>query len=972
MTHPTGYSLVQERHVPEVNALVRLYRHDRTGAQVLSLMANDTNKVFGITFRTPPADSTGVAHILEHSVLCGSRKFPVKEPFVELLKGSLQTFLNAMTYPDKTCYPVASENLQDFYNLVEVYLDAVFFPRITEPIFQQEGWHYERGPAEQALTYKGVVFNEMKGVYSSPDDLLGEYSQRALFRDTTYGVDSGGDPCEIPNLTYQQFRTFHETLYHPSNAYIYFYGDDDPARRFALLDEYLNLFDAAAVEARIDLQPPYAEPCAFTFTYDPGDTEPSEARAMQTLNWLLPPVTDTDLNLALGVLFYSLVGTSASPLRKALIDSGLGEDLAGNGFANYIRQMYFSTGLRGVDPAQTGAVNDLILRTLADLAREGIDRDVVEAAINTIEFRLRESNTGGYPRGLAYMLAALSFWLYGADPIEPLTFEEPLQRFKQRLAAEPRFLESLIETHLLQNVHRAAVVLVPEAGTAERLQHEEEERLAEVARGLSHEDLEAIRRDAEALKRMQETPDPPEALACIPSLTRADLSPHIRTVPTSMENLAGAPLLYHDLFTSGIFYFDIAFDLSTVPARLLPLVPMYGHCLTEMGTAAEDFVRLSNRIGRCTGGVGASPMVSTRRESRTPSAWLMVRGKATANKAGDLLGILHDVLTTTRFDRPQRFQQVLLEEKAGYESSLVPSGHSFVDTRLRAGLCPAGWIAEQCRGVTNFFFIRDLARRLDGGWAAIEADLVELQRCLITRARAIVNVTVDADAWKRLSPQVAAFLERLPGAPRPDAGWDFRPSPKSEGLTLPSPVQYVGKGANLFELGVSTGGSSAVVLHHLRSSWLWDRVRVQGGAYGAFCSLDHRSGVFSYGSYRDPNFKATLDAYDESSHFLRTTSFQDSEVTKSVIGAVGNLDPYQLPDARGYSALLRHLTDETDASRQRFREEVLSTTADDFRRFADALDLVRRHGVVVAMGSAETLSQPYDGASMRLELTPVL
>lgn len=971
MSDYPGYTLLETREVHEINATAHVYRHDRTGARVLSLITQDSNKVFGINFRTPPSDSTGVAHILEHSVLCGSRKYPVKEPFVELLKGSLHTFLNAMTYPDKTCYPVASENLQDFYNLVDVYLDAVFFPRITEEIFQQEGWHYEVDPTGPRLFYKGVVYNEMKGVYSSPDDLLGEYSQRVLFDSNTYGVDSGGDPREIPKLSYAQFRSFHETFYHPSNAYIYFYGNDDPARRFELLDEYLNRFEAAPVQSDIVPQPAYPEPRSFTYTYDPGALDPEQAKAMQSINWLLPSVTDLDLNMALGILAYTLVGTPASPLRKALIDSGLGEDLAGNGFANYIRQMYFSTGLRGVDPARTAEVETLIFDTLRRIAEEGIDPDLIEAAVNTTEFRLRECNTGGYPRGLAYMLASLCAWLYDADPIDPLAFEAPLARLKERLASQPRFLESLLQEHLLDNPHRASVFLVPQQGRAEALEQEERARLENVRAGLTDVELHAIAQQAEALKRMQETPDPPEALAAIPSLTRGDLSPNIRTVPTAFEQLADTTVLVHDLFTSGIVYLDVGFDLATLPDRLLPLAPLYARCLTEMGTQTEDFVRLSNRIGRCTGGVGASPLLTTSRDERRPVSWLMLRGKATLNKADDLLAIMRDVLTTTRFDLAQRFRQLLLEEKAEYESHLVPSGHSYVDTRLRAGLSQTGWLAEQTKGVTNLFFVRDLARRMQQDWAAIEADLLDIQRHLVTRARAIVNVTLDAEDWKVFAPKLKGFLEQLPAESRPDAPRTFSFESKPEGLSAPTQVNYVGKGVNVFDLGYRPHGSSAVVLHHLRSAWLWDRVRVQGGAYGAFCSLDHRAGALTFGSYRDPNFRETLTVYDRSGDYLRTTAFSEAEVTKSVVGAIGAMDPYRLPDAKGYSELVRHLARETVESRQQFRDEVLSTTASDFRAFADVLDLVREHGHVVAMGAAETLSKAADGDTV-LSILPVL
>jgi len=396
-----GFELLKEQEIRELRIVARVFRHMKTGAQVLSLMTDDENKVFGISFRTPPTDSTGVPHILEHSVLCGSRKFPVKEPFVELLKGSLQTFLNAFTYPDKTCYPVASQNLQDFYNLMDVYLDAVFYPRITRAIFEQEGWHFELDDASGPLLYKGVVFNEMKGAYSSPDNRLSEYSLQSLFPDTAYGLDSGGDPKRIPTLTYEQFRDFHRKYYHPSNARIFFYGDDDPDERLRRVQAYLDDFDPIDVDSEIRLQTPFQEPKRWVRSFMAGEETGKAPKGMITVNWMLTESTDVETNFALQVLAYILLGMPGSPLRKALIDSGLGEDLAGDGLGSELRQITFSTGLKGIDPKNSDKVEDLILETLNRLAQSGIDPKTTEAALNTIEFSLRENNTGSFPRGLS-------------------------------------------------------------------------------------------------------------------------------------------------------------------------------------------------------------------------------------------------------------------------------------------------------------------------------------------------------------------------------------------------------------------------------------------------------------------------------------------------------------------------------------------------------------------------------------------
>ncbi|MEJ5224273.1 MAG: insulinase family protein, partial [Anaerolineales bacterium] len=584
-----SFTLIEERHIPEINATAKLYTHDKTGARLLSVINGDENKVFGITFRTPPRTSNGIAHIMEHSVLCGSRKYPVKEPFIELAKGSLNTFLNAFTYPDKTCYPVASQNLQDFYNLIDVYLDSVFYPIIAEHTLQQEGWHYEIEDPDAPLAFKGVVFNEMKGALSSPDDLLGELSQQSLYPDTPYGLNSGGDPAVIPDLTYAEFRDFHANYYHPSNAYIYFYGDDPEAERLRLLDAWLNEFERREVDSRLPLQPKWSEPRRVTHRYDSGDTP--DAKAYITVNWLMPESTDTQTTLALSILSHILLATPASPLKKALIDSGLGEDVTG-GYQEELRQGYFSAGLKGVQPENLEKVEALIFETLQRLAAEGIDPQTVAASLNTIEFRLREQNTGRFPRGLFLMLNALAAWLYDANPLDALAFEAPLNAVKTAVA-QGRFFERLIEEHLLHNPHRTVLHLLPDPQEGKRKQEAEAARLAQARASMSEADIVELIANTQELKRRQETPDSPEALASIPALKLSDLDRNIKTIPIEIGEMHGARVLFHDLPTNGIVYLDLGFDLHRLPADLLPFIGLFGRVLLQMGTQTQDYVSLT-------------------------------------------------------------------------------------------------------------------------------------------------------------------------------------------------------------------------------------------------------------------------------------------------------------------------------------------------------------------------------------------
>ena len=477
MSEAFGWELVREEDVAELNTRARWYRHARTGAELLSLCNDDENKVFGVTFRTPPADSTGIAHIMEHSVLGGSQKYPLKEPFVQLVKGSLKTFLNAMTYPDRTVYPVASQNLQDLYNLMDVYLDAVLHPLITREHLMQEGWHYELEDVDAALAYKGVVFNEMKGAYSSPDNLLYRTSQQVTFPDNAYGFDSGGDPRVIPQLTYEQFTEFHARYYHPGNALFYCYGDDAEEERLRRIDATLAGFDAVEADGRVALQEPFDAPRTVVEGFDAGEEETAASEAMMVVRWMLPESSDEELVMGLSLLSHALMGTQASPLRKRLIDSGLGEEVTGGGASASLRQMTFGAGLKGIDPEKAGEVEALILATLEELVRDGIEPDMIEASYNTIEFSLRENNTGSYPRGLGLMMRAVRGWLYKDDPLEPLGYEAPLQAVRRRLDEEPDYLQGMMRRYLLENPHRTTVLLRPEAGLNRKQEAEERAEL---------------------------------------------------------------------------------------------------------------------------------------------------------------------------------------------------------------------------------------------------------------------------------------------------------------------------------------------------------------------------------------------------------------------------------------------------------------------------------------------------------------
>ncbi len=945
------FELLREEYLEELNTQARVYRH-RTGAQLRALANDDENKVFGINFRTPPSDSTGVAHILEHSVLCGSRKYPVKEPFVELIKGSLNTFLNAFTYPDKTCYPVASTNLKDFYNLIDVYLDAVFYPRITPAVLQQEGWHYEVEEEGAKLSYKGVVFNEMKGAYSDPERVAAEYAQQSLFPDTTYGVESGGHPRAIPDLSFEQFEQFHRDYYHPSNARIFFYGDDDIDRRLVLLEEYLCDFEPRQIDSQIGDQPRFTEARRLDHVYA---SDGEDATCFVTVNWLLDGDINLDERRALQILDYVLLGTPASALRKALIDSGLGEDVTGSGLETEMKQLFFGAGLKGVREADIDTVAALVVDTLEEIARDGIDMGMVAAALNTAEFRLRENNTGSYPRGLALMLRSLAHWLYDRDPLEALRFEESLARLRTRLEDDSDFLAGLVRRHLLDNAHRTTVVLRPDGAEGERQERAERDRLAAARAQMDDDQVAEVAETARALQEAQERPDDPADLAKLPRLELSDLQREISTIPLDETTVEGVQTLHHDLFTNGIAYFDLGFDLSVLPQELLPYVPLFGRALLEMGTEDESFVQLQQRIGTQTGGLWTQQVLSGHRQSDALHAYLFLRGKSTVARTPELMGLLRDILGKVRLDDRGRFLQMALEEKASEESSLVPGGHRVVSLRLRARFDMSAWLSEQMRGVDYLFFLRELVAEIERDWPAVQRRLESMRDLLFSRSGALCNVTLSGDDRALFDGELSALLAGLPVEGGAQQQW-VRPTLEgNEGLLIPAQVNYVGKAANLYDLGYQLHGSSTVITRYLGASWLWDRVRVQGGAYGAFCSFDPFSGVLSYASYRDPNVTGTLDSFDGSGSFLRDLNVNDDELSKSIIGAIGDLDAYQLPDAKGYTSMMRHLTGVDDGYRQRMRDEILQTRAEDFRSFADILDEVAQRGVVAVLGGEDAL-----------------
>ena len=720
------------------------------------------------------------------------------------------------------------------------------------------------------------------------------------------------------------------------------------------MDQVLSAFQAIEVDSAIDLQARFSEPRRVTHPYEVS-AEENEQKSLVQVNWMLSESSQPELRIGLSILNEILTGTPAAPLRKALIDSGLGEDLVGSGLSDELRQMVFSTGLKGVALADELKVEQLVLDTLRQLADGGIDPATVAASMNTVEFQLRENNTGSYPRGLIVMLRALSTWLYDQDPFSMLRLDAPMAQIKGKVQSGERYFEGLIKDYFVDNPHRVTVMLEPDPDLARRRADDEQARLAQARAQMSAAELDRVLAGTAELKRLQEAPDSPEALASMPGLSLADLDLQVRKIPS--EPIHGSPVktLYHDLFTNGILYLDLAMNLHSLPQAWLPFVPLFGRALTEMGLQGMSYVQLIQRIGQATGGIHAYPYAASIPGQAQSAAWLMVRAKSMLPQAGELTNILKDILIKVNFDDAERFRQMVLEEKASIESGLVHAGHHVVNLRLKSSFNEAGWVNEQMGGVSYLFFLRQLINQIDSDWAGVLHTLEGIRSRLVRRSNLITNVTLDGQNWAQARPILEQFEAALPDALLLAESWRVEAAPISEGLTIPSQVNFVGKAGNLFEAGYRLDGSIMAVLQYLNTSYIWEKVRVLGGAYGGFVTFDIHSGFLSYLSYRDPNLTATLQVYDQTPAFLEQNEVDPAELLKSVIGAIGDLDSYQLPDAKGYTALMRDLLGISDEWRQNFRNQLLDTQPADFKALVSGLEQIAKKGHVVLLGAANPM-----------------
>ncbi len=951
----SGFTVTDQRTVQEVNSEAWSFEHKKSGAKVIYLANEDDNKVFSISFRTPPSDSTGLPHILEHSVLCGSRKFPSKEPFVELIKGSLNTFLNAMTFPDKTMYPVASRNPKDFRNLMDVYLDAVFHPNLYEQpeILMQEGWHYELPAKDKEITYKGVVYNEMKGAFSSPDALLQRRVRALLFPDTTYGFESGGDPDDIPQLTQEQFVAFHERYYHPSNSYIFLYGDLDIADTLAFIDGYLDEYEETDCRSAIQPQKPFERIVEKQLEYPVSSTEKLEDKTFFSLCFVTGDATDPEQYLALQVLEHLLLETPAAPLKQALLDAGVCKDASGI-LVESILQPMIGVRISGSNPDQKDRFVKTVYETLEKLVRDGIDKKLIESSINVFEFQLREANYDGYPKGLIYNMKVMDSWLYDGDPLVHLAYEPVLEKIKTALTG--RYFEDMISRLLLGNNHQAIVMLKPCQGLEEAKTARLRQELAEFKSGLSEAELNKLIRQTKALRKRQQTPDSPETLAKIPLLAIEDIAPRTESLPLEEKQENGAPVLFHPQFTNRIAYVNLYFNVNTVPQKRLPYLFLLARILGKVSAGQMSYSDLSNEINIHTGGIRfdvSAFSASSTDEEFSPK--LLVESKSLIEKLPQMFSLVNDIINTSCYDDEKRLKEVIQETVATWENSITGYGQAFVSNRVLGYFSPVARYTEY--GMLDFYhFVADLEKNFAAKVKEISANLQEVAGLIFTKNNLLTSIALEEEQYPAFQ---AAFPEFYAGLARRNAQpvqYQFDLSRKNEGLITSGKVQLVAKAANYRRLGFAYHGSMKVLETILRYDYLWSQIRVKGGAYGGSARFE-RNGNLVFFSYRDPNLIETLAVYDEMAEYLRSYDAGEREMIKYIIGTVGRLDAPLTPSMKAQRAAEQYIRKLSQADRQKERDEILQVTPDDIRKLAKLVDAAMQENYLCVLGNEEKIKQ---------------
>lgn len=952
------YEILDEHRVEDVQSDGFILRHKKSGARIAILSNNDDNKVFYIGFRTPPEDETGVPHIIEHTTLCGSKKFPVKDPFIELAKGSLNTFLNAMTYPDKTVYPVASCNDQDFKNLMDVYLDAVFNPNITkyEEIFKQEGWHYELTGKDDELKINGVVYNEMKGAYSSPDEVLSSQIYRSLFPDNTYSKDSGGNPEYIPKLTYQAYLDFYHKYYHPSNSYIYLYGDMDVVERLEWLDkEYLNLYDYKKVNSEINKQPAFDEIKNVEAQYSITMDDSQENKTYLSYNRVVGDTLDEMLYQAFDVLDYALVSSPGAPVKQALIDAGIGDDVYGSYDAG-ILQPVFSFVAKNANASQADEFESIIENTLKEVVKTGINKEALLAGINSSEFKFREADFGQFPKGLLFGLNCLDSWLF--DDMKPFIHLECLGTFaKLRKAVDTDYFEKLIQEYLLDNTHGSSVTVKPKRGLGNEREEALAKELSDYKASLSDEEIKKLIEDTEHLKKYQEEPSSDEDLRKLPMLTRADMKKNAMPFSNIEDELLDVKVVRHDIESNGIDYISFLFDAGDFAQSELGYLGFFTNALGLVNTEKYSYTDLANATNIYTGGISTGTASHPDIKDRNNFVFKFeVKLKVLEKNLDKALELMQQMLLASDFSDTKRLGEIVAQIKARLQANLSSSGHLVAAMRSMSSFSRYALYQDELKGVAFYRSICRIEKELSESPKSVSDKLAAIAKKLFARNRMLISFTGNNEAYGNAKPSLEKVIAGFNKMSAVGNQAEVHFNTAKEAFIDASQIQYVAKTGDFICEGYEYTGALRLLRIILSYDYLWINVRVKGGAYGCMNTF-LRSGESYFVSYRDPNLSDTLDVYDRIPEYIKSFSPDERDMTKYIIGTFSALDTPMNPEAKGSRSLSAYLEGITYEQIQKERNEILNAQPEDIRRLADLVEAVLKKDSICVIGNENMIKE---------------
>lgn len=952
------YEILDEHRVEDVQSDGFILRHKKSGARIAILSNNDDNKVFYIGFRTPPEDETGVPHIIEHTTLCGSKKFPVKDPFIELAKGSLNTFLNAMTYPDKTVYPVASCNDQDFKNLMDVYLDAVFNPNITkyEEIFKQEGWHYELTGKDDELKINGVVYNEMKGAYSSPDEVLSSQIYRSLFPDNTYSKDSGGNPEYIPKLTYEAYLDFYHKYYHPSNSYIYLYGDMDVVERLEWLDkEYLSLYDYKKVNSEINKQPAFGEIKNVEAQYSITMDDSQENKTYLSYNRVVGDTLDKMLYQAFDVLDYALVSSPGAPVKQALIDAGIGDDVYGSYDAG-ILQPVFSFVAKNANASQADEFESIIENTLKEVVKTGINKEALLAGINSSEFKFREADFGQFPKGLLFGLNCLDSWLF--DDMKPFIHLECLGTFaKLRKAVDTDYFEKLIQEYLLDNTHGSSVTVKPKRGLGNEREEALSKELSDYKASLSDEEIKKLIEDTEHLKKYQEEPSSDEDLRKLPMLTRADMKKNAMPFSNIEDELLDVKVVRHDIESNGIDYISFLFDAGDFAQSELGYLGFFTNALGLVSTEKYSYTDLANATNIYTGGISTGTASHPDIKDRNNFVFKFeVKLKVLEKNLDKALELMEQMLVSSDFTDTKRLGELVAQIKARLQANLSSSGHLVAAMRSMSSFSRYALYQDELKGVAFYRSICCIEKELSESPKSVSDKLAAIAKKLFARNRMLISFTGNNEAYGNAKPSLEKVIAGFNKMSTVGNQAEVHFNTAKEAFIDASQIQYVAKTGDFICEGYEYTGALRLLRIILSYDYLWINVRVKGGAYGCMNTF-LRSGESYFVSYRDPNLSDTLDVYDRIPEYIKSFSPDERDMTKYIIGTFSALDTPMNPEAKGSRSLSAYLEGITYEQIQKERNEILNAQPEDIRRLADLVEAVLKKDSICVIGNENMIKE---------------